>query len=900
MNNIIFYPDNDDPNFYNIINNKKEFRDNALTLKEFNEEDLCNKKNFKVFEHQMLVRNFLSPNTQYQNLLLFHATGLGKTCSSILIAEANMSSVEKVYVFLEKSVKQNYLSEIYTEEKGSNQCTRDQYTKNINSKSLIKNNYNIKQLGKLTNEICKLRNSLSGREKINETYSNSLIIIDEVHNIREYNNPNEKDNICKRYDAIETILLLSSNIKLILMSATPIFDIPQEIVTLANLFLINEKKEKLKVIDIFNNNGDLIDNGKQQIINAFRGKVSYVRGDNPNTFPSYSFQESTNAQYKMNLIKLVETKMSDYQEKNYIEYSKNYFTNINLLRQISNIYIGNKNANIELLEQNLKNKISSVSTKFYKLLKNIKKSIGTNFVYSEFIGQGTELIKKMLLLNGYKLYKPNSPNINSNFIILDGSVDINKRRILIDIFNSEENKYGKIIKILIGSSILKEGITLKNTRQVHIMEPWHNMSRLYQIWGRAIRSCSHIALPKEDRNVKIFLYASIFNSIKKEEPYDISAYHRTILKEEKSQKIIKILRSIALDCGIHSNYNQNTKDKIKCYDLDPIKKDIDKTTYKLYYDFYEKPNIDTMITKIKSCIEQKYYYKLPLKLNKLYKSVIDNIIPKTLDNIEKFKHIIEINKIKGYIIFRKEYLIFQPLNIKNENIEMYDRINSNKKYIEIPFKITEKQIQNKDKEKQIIKKKNIVEYQLKNDQLRGDYLGILMSDNTLKLKLNTDIRSKGRFCTTFNGHEMMEIIKNIKINPELVKEFLVDIPRLKNKSGLCSIITHFFYPEVPINLKISSKEMKPINDLGSEKTLLNFNIGYYTIRLILRMNKHFIRISDNRLAIRTGGLCINKDISVLDDIISLLNIEKNPKKIEDKCNAIKKFIELEFKKNENK
>ena len=51
-----------------------------------------------------------------------------------------------------------------------------------------------------------------------------------------------------------------------------------------------------------------------------------------------------------------------------------------------------------------------------------------------------------------------------------------------------------------------EGINLRNTRFVHIMEPyWHNV-RLEQVVGRARRICSHQELPQEKRNVKVFLY----------------------------------------------------------------------------------------------------------------------------------------------------------------------------------------------------------------------------------------------------------------------------------------------------------------------------------------------------------------------------------------------------------
>ena len=42
-----------------------------------------------------------------------------------------------------------------------------------------------------------------------------------------------------------------------------------------------------------------------------------------------------------------------------------------------------------------------------------------------------------------------------------------------------------------------EGVSLSNIRQIHIMEPWYNVSRNEQIIGRGIHQCSHIKLPFE-------------------------------------------------------------------------------------------------------------------------------------------------------------------------------------------------------------------------------------------------------------------------------------------------------------------------------------------------------------------------------------------------------------------
>ena len=57
------------------------------------------------------------------------------------------------------------------------------------------------------------------------------------------------------------------------------------------------------------------------------------------------------------------------------------------------------------------------------------------------------------------------------------------------------NNRGEIIKIFMITSSGAEGISLKNVRYVHIMEPYWNFIRIDQVFGRAIRMKSHMDLP---------------------------------------------------------------------------------------------------------------------------------------------------------------------------------------------------------------------------------------------------------------------------------------------------------------------------------------------------------------------------------------------------------------------
>ena len=77
-----FYPDIDDPNFYQKIYVKKEFNQNKINVERRSFEQICNSKEFKLLPQQRLLKNYLSINTPYNGVLIFHGTGVGKNLHS--------------------------------------------------------------------------------------------------------------------------------------------------------------------------------------------------------------------------------------------------------------------------------------------------------------------------------------------------------------------------------------------------------------------------------------------------------------------------------------------------------------------------------------------------------------------------------------------------------------------------------------------------------------------------------------------------------------------------------------------------------------------------------------------------------------------------------------------------
>jgi len=174
------------------------------------------------------------------------------------------------------------------------------------------------------------------------------------------------------------------------------------------------------------------------------------------------------------------------------------------------------------------------------------------------------------------------------YITYTGDEEREKRNILLAVFNgkwgrvpgtlaaqvkelarAENNFKGEIIKVIMITQSGAEGISLANVRQVHIMEPYWNYVRLDQVKGRAIRICSHMDLPPEDRNVDIFTYVMKFsdrqlkerlvdetlNNFDGGETTDQTILKLLLSKKKLSDSILDVMRKSAVDCELNSTEN---------------------------------------------------------------------------------------------------------------------------------------------------------------------------------------------------------------------------------------------------------------------------------------------------------------------------------------------------------
>lgn len=357
-----------------------------------------------------------------------------------------------------------------------------------------------------------------------------------------------------------------------------------------------------------------------------------------------------------------------------------------------------------------KENLNKYSSKLYKLLKNINESAGNVFVYSNYVSfGGTLLIKLLLLNNGYSEFKSKQKvnNPYKTFVLFDHSLNIETREKIRKVFNSPENKNGKIIKIIIGSPILSEGITLKNVRQVHILEPCWNMSRVNQIIGRAVRNYSHYDLSPEDRNVKIFKYVSVHYPEKKiEQTETLSSFfidrEKYILSEEKdrsNKKVERVLKEISFDCDLMKSRNKlvgkngsaecdYTTCEFKCLvDVQPQNKDqIDKSTYNLYIPYFDKHDINFINETIHNMFKKYFVWHIDdivQYIKDINKNISNEAIFFSLSNFTTNKVPFEdMYAREGFLINKGPYYIFNSSDI-NINTSIYSKtldftVNKNK------------------------------------------------------------------------------------------------------------------------------------------------------------------------------------------------------------------------------
>jgi len=257
------------------------------------------------------------------------------------------------------------------------------------------------------------------------------------------------------------------------------------------------------------------------------------------------------------------------------------------------------------------------SPKFAAILENVLEPdhVGLHLIYSSFRTlEGIGILKLILEINGYQEFKLKrgadgewdiegsaaDDGSKPRFVLYTGTETAEEKELIRNIYNGDwsnippkiaqkleswdkdgkKNTMGDIIKVLMITASGAEGINLKNTRYVHIVEPYWNMVRVDQVVGRARRICSHEELPPELRTVEVFIYLSVFSEKQKTDRNYIDLMNRDVSREDESvpvttdetlyeislqkshinHQILEVVKATSVDCALY-----NRDGKSVCY-----------------------------------------------------------------------------------------------------------------------------------------------------------------------------------------------------------------------------------------------------------------------------------------------------------------------------------------------
>ena len=150
------------------------------------------------------------------------------------------------------------------------------------------------------------------------------------------------------------------------------------------------------------------------------------------------------------------------------------------------------------------------SSKFAKIAEIIEVSQGPVFVYSNYVYYGVEAMAAVMSAVGYSPYPTKGPK--GSYFIWKGQADPYEIKRANKVFNSLQNIDGSVLKIMFGTQSVMEGVDFKRVRQIHVLDPWWNDSRMQQVIARGIRLCSHRELPEDQREVQVFIHLSTLGS----------------------------------------------------------------------------------------------------------------------------------------------------------------------------------------------------------------------------------------------------------------------------------------------------------------------------------------------------------------------------------------------------
>jgi len=902
--------------FNDVLFKKKEFYENKLEKIE----NIPNEKGVSM-SNQRTIARYMCSNTLYNGILIVHEMGSGKTCTSIGVIEQikeENSTIDGAVIFASgDKMLDNFKMEIALK------CTPGQYRPNdydnltqreiiTRINKLVSNFYDIKD-----NTFTKFSQNVIGKlsdEEIINRYSNKILVIDEVHNLRIHDNKEEST----RYNNFHRFLHLVKNCKIILLSGTPMVNDPNEIASIMNLILPTEEQlpdgedfiKKYMTKD--NNILKIKEDEKNNLKKYFKGRVSYLTSMESDVNKIYIGDKNVGHLEHLVVYKNI---MSKYQTEGYIKaYNKDVLSD-----KEQDIIKGFKNnsreaslfvypdgswgsAGFDKYIKDMKNNSYSLEPDFAKLLKGknndetIQKiskysckyayvlseiSSSTNelwFIYGSIVrGSGIILFSLLLQLLDFSPAYGNETTEKNRYAILAGDLSTSQLKKIQNRYNNDDNATGKYIKVIIGSQVISEGFSFYNVQREVILTPYWNLSETTQAIARGLRLDSHKRLLKlnyhKDRlklgikpEVKIYLTVSIcpIDNIISIELY---LYEMSERKDLSIMSIIRLIMESSFDCSL--NYLRNHKNKentrecnytncdYKCDGIDMKKvhngleeKEIDYSTYQIFYANRKTNDIYNKISKL------------------LYKN-----------NSMSYNLILDYLKQYGY----------NSWDVSNSLKTLIDKDPDNIYYQDLIEKYTGSSVQEIIYKIRDLFKKDF-KYSISQLQTILDNYTIFEIITSLKKIINENINiiNKYGFISYLREtNNIYYLVDNISVKSSLLSSYYSEKPCIKDIYDMDSIFKYLENKMTPIQIKKLFKItnidninniLKSLSDNIQEKIieysiihkiqkkespLLNMFLNFYDYYIIPTKKKYISCFLDNQGIIRC--LKLNKDNISYDD-----------------------------------
>lgn len=604
----------------------KKFNDVIVTKKEFATEKLDRFESFpdnpgEYLHHQKYIARYM--NT-YDELLLFHEPGTGKTCTAVaaieLLRYADDKTIQRAVICAKgEGLTKNFLQEFmftctdgrYIPEDYEN-LTDNQRTTRI--RKIASEFYTFKTFETFAKDLASMKD-----RQIQELYEDTIFIIDEVHNLREHDvveQEGEEILLRKRsvniYDEFHRLFHILSRRKIILMSGTPIKDTPDEFASLMNLLLPLDRQINVKTFikDYFNKEQTVLLR-QRELADIIRGRVSYLNAASTTVLKKFVGRPIGN----LNHFIVSESIMSDFQSTAYsqaYDEDKNERTIFIHSRQASlfvfpdgsygskgfNKYVANKRELNQLIGS-IKdvNKLHKFSAKYAQFVNVVlAQPRSKHFVYCQYVnGSGAVILGKVLEAFGFRQATGTEKSKGLRYALCTRYESTSKQiQQLVNRFNADDNIDGEYISIIIGSRVLNEGFTLKNVRNEFIMTGHWNYSEVAQSIARGWRLGSHNAmLARGDRDVSVNVYQCVSVPNNQTPSIDLELYETAEKKDVVNRLIERMVKETAFDCALTINRNkilgydgQRECDYQSCdYTCDGIIGDtLDSSTYGLFND----------------------------------------------------------------------------------------------------------------------------------------------------------------------------------------------------------------------------------------------------------------------------------------------------------------------------